>query len=249
MLSNRRNDSIRDEEEEMTRENCSGAPNIRRGLLPATVAAVTMAVSGCSFFGFGGPDVSAEGQVAYACELAANAHENYDFTDMEEYIGENADPGISEAAAAASLVGAVSGYALPEHLELSEAGADIFRGINTVDLEMIETAVGDMAVHCEDASSVSPDISADGQAAYSCALAGHVREEHGPSETWGGIGEEPAWHQAGAVAALFGGANASSLVGHEEHAEDSQELILGVSQLNPERIDESLESIVEACDD
>lgn len=208
-----------------------------------------MAASGCSLFGGGQQDVSAEGQIVYACELATTLSENTDFTTIESFIGEDADPAMSEAASTASLVGATAAYTLSDYPDLSEAGREVFSGISRLDLELIDSAIGDMAAECEDVPSCgSPDITPDGQAAYACALASEILEEQSPAETWGPLGEESAWHQVASVGILFGGANASFLEGHEGQAAAGQDLLAGVMQFKVDSIEESLEAIAEDCD-
>lgn len=238
-----------------TRSSAGESSRLRlRTLLAGTaIGLLTLSgVSGCVFLpGAGGsPDVSPEGQIHFACELVAHVgEERDDAAEWESFVGEDADPIVSELAAAASLVGAVGGYTLPDHPELSESGVVVIRGIMSIDGAAIEDGLDQMISACEGADTDGQvDVSQEGQGAYACALAEYVTEEHGEPHTWGSIGEEPAWHMAGSVGALFGGANGYVLPGYESQAESGLNLVTGVGRLDSGAIASGLASVVAACD-
>ncbi len=223
-------------------------PGRRVAAVLAAGAAAVLGLSGCMFFG-SEPDVTPEGQAAYACSLAESAIEGSgDVTDWDAPVGENADNAASQALAAGSLVGGSAGYALPDHPELSEAGREIFSAFHRFDLEALADSLEDMVAACDgvDASG-SQDVSVDGQAEYGCALADYVVDEHGPSDTWGSLGEEPAFHLVSSVGALFGGLNASALPGSGEQREGASAVIEGLQRFDTEAIDDGLQDVVENC--
>ncbi|WP_293698793.1 hypothetical protein [uncultured Agrococcus sp.] len=217
------------------------------GLLTLTGA------SGCVFLPgtADSPDVSPEGQVHFACALVAHvSEERGDVGGWVSFVGEDADPGASELAAAASLVGAVGGYTLPDYPELSESGVVVIQGIMTIDGAAIEDGLNQMISACEGVDTDGQaDVSQGGQGAYACALAEYVMEEHGEPHTWGSIGQEPAWHMVGSVGALFGGANGYVLPGYESQAESGLNLVTAVGRLDSGTIVAELGSVVAECDD
>lgn len=208
-------------------------------------------ISGCASLpgGSASSDVSPEGQVRYACALVTHVSEEHgEFSEWDAFIGEEANPGVSELAAAASLVGAIAGYALADHPELSEGGVDVFQGITRVDGAAVTSGLDQMIAECKEIDTgAAVDASHTGQGAYACALAEYVIDEHGEARTWGSIGEEPAWHMVGSVGALFGGVNAYVLPEHEAQAEAARTLITAVTRLDGARIDAELASIVAEC--
>lgn len=217
----------------------------------AVVATVTsIGASGCVFLGQQSsvPDVSAMGQVQYACALVDKVNkERPEVVEWGSFIGEDAEPGMAEALAAGSLVGGSPGYSLPAFPELSAAGADLVQSLSRVDIDGIEAALGAMTVECDGITGPSVDVSSDGQGVYACALAEYVLDEHGDSSTWGAIGVEPAWHMAASVGALFGGMNASVLPEYEEQAEASRNLVGAVMFLDSDRTTAELQNVVAEC--
>ena len=237
------------------RTNAGGPWRARSRILAAgaVTGLLTMAgISGCVFLPdvTGTPDVSPEGQISFACALASHvSEERGDVAEWGSFIGEDANPGVSELAAAASLVGAVAGYTLPDHPELSESGTLVIQGIMRVDEAAIADGLDQMISACDGADTGGQaDVSQEGQGAYACALAEYVIAEHGESSTWGTLGEEPAWHLAGSVGALFGGANAYVLPEYESQAESGNNLVSGVGRLDGETIDAELAAVVAECD-
>lgn len=224
-------------------------PGRRAGTALAAAAAAALSFSGCMLFG-SEPDVTPEGQAAYACALAENALEDRsDVTDWDPSLGEGADNAVSQALAAGSLVGGAAGYELSDHPELSEAGAEVFSAFSRLELETLAESLDDMLTACGDVdASGSADVSVDGQAEYACALADYVVEEHGPSENWGGLEEEPAYHLVSSVSALFGGLNSSELPGSEDQAEAASTVITGVQMNDIETIDDGLATVLENCE-
>lgn len=228
------------------------ARNFSQIIAASAVTALTL--SGCIVLsepptGNASVDTSEGGQAAYACDLALAAAEEGDSVEgWTTVLGEEAAPGVRELLSAASLVGGSLGYTLPEHPELSEAGRSIVAGVMRFDSALISDALEEMLLACESVeSSGAGDVSAQGQAQYGCALATVLREDYGPVSTWGSLTEEPAWHLAGSVSALFGGLNASPLVGYEEFAEPAGQLYNATATLNLEDFDEALATIAQAC--
>lgn len=220
-----------------------------RPLLSAIpLATLALVVSGCS--GDPEPEVSHEGQVEFACALASHVLEETQGTELEElvFIGDDADPRVREVAAAGSLVGAAGGFVLADQEELSEAGRELFNGVNRIDVEAIVEGLERMDQVCAEVSEDSdPDVTEEGQIRYACALAEHVSEEHGAAESWGGLQEEHAWHEVASVAALFGGVNGQVLSEYPELSEASADVIQGVSTLNLEQLQSGLDDITEGC--
>lgn len=197
------------------------------------------------------PDVSLEGQVRYACALATNAEEAHgDPMEWDIAIGEDANPGWSQVASASSLLGGTTGFELAEYPQLSEAATGVVRAVSTIDIEQLSSSLGDIVTECENVpDGPDSDVSREGQTAYACALAGYIIEEHGDIDTWGGIGDEPAWHQTATVGALMGGMNAYVVDGEEELSEAGQRAIESVSRMDTEMMQESLATIAAGCDD
>lgn len=196
-----------------------------------------------------GPDVSQAGQVEYACALARHVQDEHgDADSWGEPVGDDADPAMRETASVASLLGGSGGFVLPEHEDLSELGQDLFKGVISIDNDTIEDSLDEIVSACQDDDlSASADVSHSAQIDYACALAAYVVDEHGGSETWDGIGDERAWHEAGSVAALVGALNGQILSDHKELSEAGKGIFQGVSRIKTDELDTSLDDFISAC--
>lgn len=197
----------------------------------------------------GGADArSVEGQVAYACALAEHVRaERGEPATWTTFVGDRADPGAVEAAAVGSLLGGSAAYTLEDHADLSEAGGDVFQAVSRVDPAALETALGEVEEGCVDVDTGSPDVSEEGRVGFACDLAKAVVDEHGDWDTWGGLGEDPVWHQVASIGALVGGANGYAVPGSEELSDRGKDLISGISRADGEAIDQALDGFVDAC--
>lgn len=195
------------------------------------------------------PDVSEEGQVEYACALGHHVQDEHgDVDSWGEPIGDDADPAMRETASVASLLGGSGGFVLRDHEDLSELGQDLFKGVITIDNDKINDSLDEIVSACQDDDlSASADVSHSAQIDYACALAAYVVDEHGGSETWDGIGEERAWHEAGSVAALVGAMNGQILSDHKELSQAGKGIFQGVSRIETDELDASLDDFTSAC--
>lgn len=87
----------------------------------------------------------------------------------------------------------MEGFVLPDHKDLSQLSQELFKGVATVDNDKLQDGLDKIVSACDDGTA-SADVSHSAQIDYACALASHVVDEHGDSATWGGIGDERAWH-------------------------------------------------------
>src|SRR5699024_2966896 len=220
----------------------------RRAATTGLVAALAVVTNACSSGG-DEPDVSDEGQIDYACALADHVGADADISSWT-LIGDDADEGARAVGSMACLVGASAGYVPDGHEDLAKAGQAIFKGLTTADVESMQQGLQDFTQQCaEVADSSDADVSAQGQLAYACALAGHLTDEHGAFDNWGSIGQEPAWHEAASVGALFGGLNGQVLPEHPELSQAGRELVAGTSRVNAGQLQAGLEDINAHCED
>ena len=236
----------------MAGDDCDGGGTVTRrgrfrtGLSAIVLGGVVLSVTGCSS---GDPDVTHDGQVAYACALAAHVAEQDPDMATWTMIGDDADPLVREILAMGSLAGGSAAFELDGKAELSEAGGAAFQGVSRVDFDAMQTGLDDFGTACESLSvSAEGDVSDEGQIRFGCDLAAHVIEEHGAAETWGSLGEETAWHETMSVGSLFGGPVGQLLADHPDLSAAGQELVTGVMTVNPETLDGGLEAVVDHCD-
>lgn len=208
---------------------------------------VALSAAGCSA---SDPDVTHDGQVAYACALAAHVADGDPDIASWTMIGDDADPLARATVAMGSLAGGSLGFVLDEHAELSDAGKSVVEGVALVDPEAMQTGLDDFASACDGLSvSAEGDVSDEGQVRYGCDLAVHVVEEHGSAESWESpLGEEPAWHETMSVGALFGAPLGQTLPAHPDLSAAGVELYKGVSTLDTEALDGGLEAVVDECE-
>jgi len=198
----------------------------------------------------GGPEVSPDGQVQYACSLAKHVEEERgDPADWKGVAGPDADPGAVEAAAVSSLLGGTAGYELPEHPELSAAASDLTAAVMRVDLEQLSSSLEKIVAGCADISGEQADVSEAGRVDFACRLADQVVEEHGSAETWDGLGKEPAWHQAASVGALVGGMNGYVVPGSEDLSEAGKRIFSAIARLETAELDDALDAFIAGCAD
>ncbi|USQ81241.1 hypothetical protein NF556_06250 [Ornithinimicrobium faecis] len=203
-------------------------------------------MTGCSS---GDPDVTHEGQVSYACALAAHVAEQDPDMAAWTMIGDDADPMVREILAMGSLAGGSAGFELDEHAELSDAGKAVFEGVSRIDFDTMQTGLDDFDAACDSLSvSAEGDVSDEGQIRFGCDLAAHVVEEHGPAESWGSLGEEHAWHEVMSVGALFGAPIGQELADYPDISAAGRDLYMAVSTLDTQALDGGLEAVVDECE-
>ncbi len=208
---------------------------------------VVLSSPGCSA---SEPDVTHDGQIAYACALAAHVAEQDPDMASWTMIGDDAEPMMREILAMGSLAGGSAAFELDEHAELSDAGKAIFQGVSRVNPEAMQAGLDDFTAGCDSLSvSAEGDVSDEGQIRYGCDLAAHVVEEHGSAESWGGLGQERAWHEALSVGAFFGGPVGQTLPDYPDLSTAAKDLYTGVSALNTEALDGGLDAVVEHCEE
>lgn len=236
----------------MAGDDCDGGGtvtargSVRGAITTIVLGGVALGVAGCSA---GDPDVTHAGQIAYACALAAHVAEQDPDMASWTMIGDDADPMMRAILAMGSLAGGSAGFELDEHAELSDAGRAIFEGVTRADLEAMQAGLDDFTAGCDGPSvSAEGEVSDKGQIRYGCDLAGHVVEEHGPAESWGGLGEERAWHEAMSVGAFFGAPVGQILPDYPDLSTAGKDLYTGVSTLNPEALDAGLEAVIDHCE-
>src|SRR5690625_6554908 len=110
-------------------------------------AAATLTLSAC---GNSGPDVSAEGQIDYACALIDDVKENQPSVegDWSLRIGDQTDPAMLKVMAAASFAGGGTGGGAPVSEGMQGAAKDIFAGIASLNAEKIKGGVDVCAGAC-----------------------------------------------------------------------------------------------------
>lgn len=231
-----------------TRRLRDRTPVRRAATAGALVVVAVGPLSACSAAS-DGIDVSAEGQVSYACALVERVGDEYGGpADWETIVGDAADPGSVAASSAAALLGGLQGGSLAEHPELTEAAADMVSGISRASGEQIEAGIVAMQSACADVPASADDATQDGQAAYACALAASVREEHGAVAEWGDGLTSPAWRAAGATAALVGAANGGAIPGSEDLAESARDVLQSVTLLDDALMQSAIDDFAAACD-
>lgn len=212
------------------------------------IAALALAVSACSSGG-DEPDVSDDGQIEYACALADHVGADADISSWT-LIGDDADEGARAVGAMASLAGGSAMYIPDGHESLAEAGKTLFEGLSTADVESMQEGLQDFTEQCADVADASDaDVSAKGQVAYACALAGRVADERDAVDDWGVFGEERAWHESMSIGALFGALNGQVLADHTGLSDAGRELVSGVVRVDVDQVQTGLEDINAQCED
>ncbi len=205
-----------------------------------------LSAAGCSS---GDPDVTHDGQIAYACALAAHVAEDDPDVASWTMIGDDAEPLMRATVAMGSLAGGSVAFELDEHAELSDAGKAIFEGVSRADLEAVQAGLDDFTAGCDNLSvSAEGEMSDEGQIRFGCDLAAHVVEEHGSAESWGSLGEEHAWHEVMSVGALFGAPIGQELADYPDISAAGRDLYRAVSTLDTEALDGGLEAVVDHCE-
>ncbi|MFV0534257.1 MAG: hypothetical protein ACK5MR_11455 [Cumulibacter sp.] len=237
----------------------SSQKNRSSGVVAASIVALLAALVGCDSARDDRPaeeetrsapsaesDVSPTGQVAYACALVQGIEG--DPSMWSTFVGQDADEGVLELSAAASLLGGSAAYTLADFPDLSAHAAGVFQSLMTADQDLMAAEFAGLVTSCEDAPSADDaDITAAGRMAYACGLADYELDEHGDVGTWGGIGEEPAWHEAASVGALVG-----AMIGYpgdDPRTKDGIAIVGAVSQMNFTALQESLDAFVADCED
>lgn len=126
----------------------NGSTPARRKFLGIVLvsAAATLTLAAC---GASNADISAEGQIDYACALIDDvkaAKKSPEGWTMQ--VGDDADPAMINAAAAASLAGALTGGGADVSAEMASAGRDIFAGLSRLDAEILQDGVDSFAKEC-----------------------------------------------------------------------------------------------------
>lgn len=184
----------------------------KRLVTTAALAVSAVLLAGCASTATADIDVSEQGQVAYACALAAHVQAEHGSPDTwTDYIGDDTAPGARELSSIGMFtMGAESGA-------LSDIGTQLVEGISRVDIAALISGLDEAQAACEDIEGTDDaDVSHDAQLAYACAVADRVVDEHGDAASWLGEGVSAAWYEAAGAAALTGASNGQTLADAEE---------------------------------
>jgi|SRR5690625_2266584 len=108
--------------------------------------AATLMLTAC---GSSGADVSAEGQINYACALIEDVtDQRASVADWELRIGDETDPAMISAIGAAALTGGMTAGGADVSEAMQGAGRDIFSGISRLDAEILQEGVDVFAKEC-----------------------------------------------------------------------------------------------------
>lgn len=91
-------------------------------------------------------DPSSDGQRAYACDLAVAVLDEHG--DVETWGSPIEDPAWRESSAVAALGGGLTGTQLADAETLSASAQQIQRGLQTQDLELVQTALDGLSADC-----------------------------------------------------------------------------------------------------
>ncbi|WP_162801988.1 hypothetical protein [Ornithinimicrobium murale] len=217
-----------------------------RGVLRTAIISLALVAGACSS-GAADPDVSHEGQVAYACALAHDVAEGDPDIANWTVVGNEADDVVRQTVAMSSLAGGGAGFVLADRPELSDAGHAYFQGVMQADVAAMEGALADFTAACDGVTGEG-DVSQEGQISYACALADHLEQEHGVVESWGSLGEDHGWHESASIAAFLGAANGQLLSAHADLSTAGKDLMDGVSRLDMDLVQSSLDQINQSCE-
>lgn len=218
-------------------------------------AAGLLATAGC---GAGAdaalPTTDAEGLASYACALVDLAGA----TPAEQWsgvIGQETADEVRAAAGVSGLLGAVNQSPLEGYEDLMEPATDLYQGLMRIDTELVQESLDALAPACDEHGlpEGDPDVSMDGQVAYSCLLVADVVEDGRPAEEWLSVGE-PAGSEEGLLMAemsgftgLMGGMNGYEMPGHEELSRASADVLAGLTRLDTVAADEGLATADTYC--
>lgn len=97
----------------------------------------------------GDPDTSPDGQVAYACALAADARDAGPPAEWDPLVGDDAEPAVIEALAASALAGAPTATPIPGHEDLTAAGKDVYQAATTLNVEGLADGLDAFGEACD----------------------------------------------------------------------------------------------------
>lgn len=218
------------------------------GALPAVGA---LALAGCG--GDSAPAPSPEGLANFACALV----EDID-TPIEEWDlsigGSEIDGELVSASAAASLLGARSGFPLEGYPDLYPA--EVPMGVAQLNPEILAPELEELREGCESEGLPAKelDLSTEGRIGFACTLIADVNQSGGSIEDWvETAGEEDPGANGFTLTEVFGATGlvgvdlAVTLAGHEEISEAATQMVRGATTLNIEAIDEGLDAFNGAC--
>ncbi|MGO3151094.1 MAG: hypothetical protein ACTIJJ_00510 [Galactobacter sp.] len=246
----------------------------RGGVLLAATSTVLLGLvlvgcdSGSGGKGKGGVDVSAQGQVGYACQLAKHVQSQGDLGEMKQLSGLT---GV-QLTAVTKLVGAghpriavlgdrqdyseVEGISASQR-KLMDPALEIASGFTTLKIEALHSGLDSLVEECDGLGgakpAMAPDVSEDGMVAYACALTDKIREEKssaGEASTATSPREvDPRMVEAQSVAALLGGWTNYEMSGHEDLSTPARQLTGAVSgdYMNPGSLDGALNEVAGVC--
>lgn len=112
-----------------------------------------LSAAGCSSGGGAEPDISAEGQLSYACALIEDLSEHHEpVASWGDPVGDEADPAWISAVAAFSMFGGTLGA--DQHLgSLSEAGTRGVRAFTRLDVDEVQDAFDSIDSACRERDS------------------------------------------------------------------------------------------------
>lgn len=239
---------------------------VRRAMVGAAAASVAITIAGCPASGgepqaseteqtasSDAPDISTDGRIDYACALAQDVKaDDHPFTAKTLGIGDDADAEEFEASGAAGLLGAASGTHLPGHEKLSDAAANVYTGMTTVDLKKLNGGIAELDQHCTDRDlpKGDPDVSDKGRVAYACALAKDLKAHDDPVSSWTfepGDHADPAQHKAAGAAGLLGAMVGGTVPGHAKLSDAGRVIYEGLTQINVKRVQQGIDDLARGC--
>lgn len=201
-----------------------------------------------------------EDLVGYACALVADVNGSAQDWD----IGPDADSAqMSALAAATDLLGAPTGTSLKGYDDLFQSAQTMYQGLQRVDAEAIDDALGDIRNSCEEEGlpEEEVDTSEEGRTDFGCSMIGDVEEADTSLDDWAAaIGQETPSENSLRLTEAFGAAGLlgaspgqSGTVGSDATTEGddlsnaAQELQEGLIRLDTDQVAEALDSLNDLC--
>src|SRR5690625_3125085 len=200
-------------------------------------------------------DVSAQGQVNYACALAESASEMLE--EDPDWVPDPApgsDPMLDLLASSAALLGAFTAGGQDVSQELQDAARDTVSGVFQVDSTVLADSLEVIVQECDADSGIEPsgDVSDKGRISFACALIADVKENDGPvDEQWQmKIGPDTPEAQVKAISAgiLVGGATGGAQEASSEMADAGGRLYQAISRVDAKMLQEGIDDLNSACD-
>lgn len=219
---------------------------------PAIIAFSALLLSACSS---SSPDISARGQLNYACALAESVSEKLqDDPDWDPGPGPESDPMLDLMTSSATLLGAMTAGGPEVSEQMENAARDTLVGVSRLNTEVLTDSLQSIVEECDSSDTdfeASGDISDEGRITYACALITDVKKNDGPvDDKWElKIGPETPQPQIKAISAgvlmgvMTGGAPAAS----EEMTDAGSKLTEALSRADREMFQEGIDDLSAAC--